>query len=142
MSRLIHRRQRRRSAAFTLIEVLVVVTIIGLLATLIITRYVGRVGQARDSVARQKISVLTQQVLLFEQDVGRLPLEEEGLESLVNPPDDVAEQWKGPYVKAKDIIDPWDNTMIYRSPGQQNPDFDIFSMGEDGRESEDDIGNW
>ena len=135
-------RSRRRLHGFTLIEVLVVVTIIGLLATLIITRYVGRVGQARGTVAEQKVSVLSQQVLLFEQDTGRLPLDEEGLDALISPPDDVAEQWMGPYVKAKDILDPWGNTIVYLSPGRQNPDFDIFSLGEDGAESEDDLGNW
>lgn len=142
-------RRRRRSAwrrAFTLIEFLVVMTIIGILAALIVPRFVGRVGGARQSVAQQKIAVLEAKVLEFQVDCGRFPTNQEGLRALLQPPTDVRDSWRGPYVKEKDITDPWSRDVLYRCPGRQNADFDVYTLGRDGREGgadeDKDIGNW
>jgi len=124
-------RDKRQRSALTLIELVVVVTILGILAALIVPRVVGRVGGARQAVAKQKIAVLETKVLEFQADCGRLPSNQEGLRALVQPPADVQEKWKGPYVKEKDIIDPWEEEFIFRYPGRKNADFDIMTLGAD-----------
>ena len=139
-------RRRGKRDAFTLIELIVVVTIIGILAALILPRVVGRVGGAKQAVAKQAVAVLEAKVLEFQVDCGRFPTVQEGLRSLVQPPSDVDDKWKGPYVKEKDIFDPWEREIIYRYPGRYNADFDIFTYGADGQEGgedeNEDIGNW
>ena len=121
-------------------------TIIGILAALIVPRFVGRIGGAQQAVAQQKVAVLETKVLEFQADCARFPTVQEGLRALLRAPADVADRWKGPYVKEKDIIDPWGRELIYRYPGRYNADFDIFTYGADGAEGgerEDaDIGNW
>lgn len=140
------RRTRGKRPAFTLIEFIVVVTIIGILAALIVPRFMGRIGGAKQAVAQQNIAVLEAKVLEFQADCERYPTAQEGLRALVQPPADVRERWKGPYVKEKDIIDPWETELIYRFPGRNNIDFDILTYGADGQEGGDgenaDIGNW
>jgi general secretion pathway protein G len=135
-----------RRRAFTLIEFIVVMTIIGILAALIVPRFVGRVGGAKQAVAQQKVAVLETKVLEFQTDCGRFPTAQEGLRALLQAPADVGSNWKGPYVKQKDIIDPWGTEIMYRYPGKYNADFDLFTYGADhqeGGESENaDIGNW
>ena len=139
-------RRRGRRGAFTLIELIVVVTIIGILAALIVPRVVGRIGGAKQAVAQQAVAVLEAKVLEFQVDCGRFPTAQEGLRALVQAPSDVSDRWKGPYVKEKDIFDPWEREIIYRYPGRYNADFDVFTYGADGQEGgEDDnkdIGNW
>ncbi len=139
-------RSPRRHGAFTLIEFLVVITIIGILATLIIPKVINRGGEAKVAVARQKVAVLEAKVAEFQVDCGRLPSPQEGLRALVQPPADVGEKWKGPYVGEKDILDPWGRELIFVSPGRHNADFDIVSLGADGQEGGErenaDVGNW
>jgi len=146
MSRGRCRSTKRKRGAFTLIEFIVVATIIGILAALIVPRFVGRIGGARQAVAQQKIAVLEAKVLEFQADCGRLPTGQEGLRALLQPPSDVSEKWKGPYVKEKDILDPWDVEFRYEYPGRYNADFDLFTLGADGQEGGEDenadIGNW
>lgn len=145
MQRKITSRSPRR-AAFSLIEFVVVMTIIGILAALIIPRFVGKIGGAKQAVARQNIGILETQVLMFQSDCGRLPTNAEGVEALTRKPADLEEQWKGPYAKDKDIIDPWGVQFMYQNPGRKNPDFDLWTFGADGQEGGEDenldIGNW
>ena len=140
------KRRRRTRKAFTLIEFIVVMTIIGILAALIVPRFVGRIGGAKQAVAKQKIAVLEAKVLEFQADCGRFPSAQEGLQALLQAPSDVSDSWKGPYVKQKDIIDPWGVEIMYQYPGRYNVDFDIFTYGvdgqEDGEDENADIGNW
>jgi general secretion pathway protein G len=138
-------RSRRKSGAFTLIEFIVVMTIIGIMAALIVPRVFGRIGQAKQTVARQKLAVLESKVMEFQVDCGRFPTSQEGLRALVQAPSDVGEKWRGPYVKDKDILDPWGVEFKYRFPGQHG-DFDLVTYGADGQEGGEgdnsDIGNW
>ena len=115
--------------AFTLIEIMVVVIVIGVLATLIIPTLFGRVGKARTSVAKSKITSIETAIQLFEQDYGRFP---ETLQDLVSQPADVpADQWNPPTLKAKDLKDPWGNDFVYVFPGN-NFTYDLSSLGADG----------
>jgi len=136
----------RRRWAFTLIEFIVVMTIIGIMAALIVPRFIDRIQGAKDAVARQKIAVLEEKVIEFRADCGRFPSAQEGLPALFNAPADVSSKWKGPYLKEKDILDPWGAEFVYRCPGMRNADFDIMTFGADrqeGGEGENaDIGNW
>ena len=142
-------RCRHRAAnrgAFTLIEFIVIATIIGILAALIVPRFVGRIGSTKQSVAKANLNTIEMKVLEFQTDCGRLPTSQEGLRVLVQPPGDVGNKWKGPYVKEKDIIDPWEREFRYLKPGRYNADFDLFTLGADGQEGGEDedadIGNW
>ena len=139
-------RRRRRLRAFTLIELIVVITIIGILAALITPRLLGRIGGAKQAVAQQKVAVLETKVLEFQADCGRFPTMQEGLRALVRRPADVSRDWKGPYVKDKDILDPWGVEIRYRYPGRHNADFDVYTYGADDQEGgegeNEDIGNW
>ena len=140
------RRAERRTRAFTLIEFIAVMTIIGILAALIVPRFFGRIGGAKTAVAQQKVAVLETKVLEFQADCGRFPTAQEGLQALLRAPSDVADHWKGPYVKEKDIVDPWGREINYRYPGRRNADFDLFTYGADGAEGGEgenaDVGNW
>lgn len=138
--------RRATREAFTLVEFIVVATIIGILAALIVPRFFGEIGQAKTAVATQKIGVLEVKVIQFQKDCGRLPTNQEGIRALIEEPPGLEGKWKGPYVKRKDIVDPWDVEFRYASPGRYNQDFDIFTFGADGKEGgEDDntdVGNW
>ena len=129
--------------AFTLVEILVVVVIIAVLMTMIVPRFFGRVGQAKQSVARQKLGVLETAVEMFGNDYDRLP---DRLDELVNRPADIPdEKWNRPTVKAKDLLDPWGQEFLYKKPGDHGA-YDLLSLGADGQEGgekEDaDIVNW
>ena len=135
-----------RRRALTLIEMIVVITIMGILAALIVSSSIWRIGEAKQSVAMTNIKTLETKVQEFYVDCGRPPSSQEGLQALIRRPSDVSTKWKGPYVKEKDILDPWGNEFVYRSPGQHNSDYDIMTLGADrqeGGEGENaDVGNW
>lgn len=137
------RRTHNARRAFTLIEVLVVVIIIGVLATLILPNIFGRVGQARQSVAKQKLANIEQAIQLFHYDYGRFP---ESLDELVTRPADIDEAtWKTPTIKERDLLDPWGNPWQYRIPGDHGT-FDLYSLGADaaegGEDDNADVTNW
>jgi general secretion pathway protein G len=130
------------SSAFTLIELLLVLVILGILAALVIPKFTNRSQQARETAAKSDISTIENQINAFEIDVGRFPSTEEGLSALVAAPSNVT-SWKGPYLQRGLPKDPWGNDYVYKFPGTNNPNgFDLYSFGPDGREGTDDIGNW
>jgi general secretion pathway protein G len=127
--------------AFTLIELMLVVIIIGVLAAMVVPNLVGRSEQARSAAARADIASLSSAVDMFEMDNGRYPATEEGLAALRKNPGDLP-NWKKPYIK-KDPKDPWGKPYLYKTPGTHNEDYDIYSAGPNGIEGDkDDIGNW
>lgn len=133
-SRLGGRAGGTRRAAFTLIEAIVVIIIIGVLATLIAPRLIGRIGQAKRSTAESNAAVLANQMKILMADLGQVPAGST-IDILFEKPGNVAEDaWKGPYVDtADDLVDPWGNKYILKIPGERRPDFDIVSYGQDGR---------
>ncbi|MEM1026610.1 MAG: type II secretion system major pseudopilin GspG [Planctomycetota bacterium] len=137
------RNHRANIRAFTLIEVMVVVIVIGILAALIAPRFLGRAEQAKRGVAERNIGQIESAINMFQLDYGRYP---EALNELVEQPGDVPDdQWMTPDLKGKDLRDPWDNPYIYRYPGQHGI-YDLLSAGADGVEggTDDnaDITNW
>jgi general secretion pathway protein G len=132
----------KKRKAFTLIELMLVVIIIGILAAMVVPRLVGRSEQARTSAAKADIEAnIALGLDLFEMDNGRFPTTEEGLGALRTNPGSLP-NWKGPYLK-KDPKDPWARPYLYKSPGTHNNDYDLYSLGPGGIEGDDDdIGNW
>ena len=134
---------RYRRQAFTLIELLLVLVILGVLALVVVPKFAGRSEEARKTAARTDISMLEGQIDIFEQDCGRFPSNDENLTALVTQPAN-APKWKGPYIKRGVPKDPWGNQYVYHYPGTHNVNsYDLYSLGPDGREGGgDDIDNW
>ena len=126
--------------AFTLVELMLVVTIIGILAALVIPKIAGRGEEAREKAAYADIHGGIKTALdSFEVDNGFYP---KSLQDLIQQPS-TARNWHGPYLD-KLPVDPWGNPYIYYYPGKHNTtSYDLLSVGPDGKEgTDDDIGNW
>ena len=134
---------------FTLIELMVVMVILGILASMIVPRIMDRPEEARRTKAAVDIQALEQALQMYKLDNGQYPTTEQGLQALVELPSTgrLAKRWrKGGYLdKGKVPKDPWGNDYVYISPGMHG-DFDIISYGADGEpggEGPDaDINNW
>ncbi|HEV2318999.1 MAG TPA: type II secretion system major pseudopilin GspG [Verrucomicrobiae bacterium] len=134
------RRFTSHAPAFTLVEMLLVVTIIGILAGLVIPRIIHRSEDARKIRVKADIDGgIKATIGAFEVDNGCFP---KSLQDLLQQPS-YAKSWKGPYLD-KLPIDPWNNPYVYYYPGKHKPDsYDLLSVGPDGKEgTDDDIGNW
>ena len=119
-----------RDAGFTILEILVVVTIIGLLIGLVAPAALRQLGGARVSVAKQSIERLGTVLDLYNLDMGSYPTTEQGLDALVKKPSTAA-NWNGPYLKGDAIpLDPWNHPYMYRSPSERpGHDYDLCSNG-------------
>lgn len=129
-------------SAFTLIELLLVLVILGVLMAIVVPKFTGRSEDAKKAAAKTTIHSIDGALDLFEQDNGRYPTNEEGIKALVENPGNV-KNWHV-YLKGSMPKDPWEHDFIYRYPGQHNQNGpDVISMGPDGTEGgPDDIGNW
>ena len=124
---------RARDAGFTLVELLVVLTIISLILGLIGPRVLNYLGESRVKTAKLQIESFGSALDLFYLDAGRYPTTSEGLEALVQRPTSI-QAWNGPYLKGGRVpVDPWGNPYQYRSPVDRAP-YEIMSFGSDGRE--------
>ena len=130
-------------SAFTLIELLLVLVILGILAAIVVPKFTNRAQQAKVAAAKQEISTLEGALSLYEQDNGNFPSADQGLGALRVAPGN-ATGWHGPYLNHDVVNDPWEHAYIYRCPGSHNQDsFDILSMGPDGQEgTADDLTNY
>ena len=140
-----HRAARAGQAGFTLIEMLVVLTIIGLIMGLVGPKVLTYLADSKSKAARIQIASFSNSLDLFAMDVGRYPTTQEGLGALVRRPAG-AKVWNGPYLKDYSIpTDPWKNAYVYASPGAHGV-YDLLSYGADGQEGGDgasaDVNNW
>jgi general secretion pathway protein G len=135
-------------SAFTLLEILVTLAIIGLLAGLAISNSDKIFGQSQEAVARVFVrDALKTSLVRYRIDLGDYPTTSEGIAALIVAPSGKAERWRGPYIDVpggKVPTDPWGEPYRYRYPGTKNKGgFDLYSVGPDKNDgSEDDIGNW
>jgi general secretion pathway protein G len=142
-----HGARRWKRRGFTLIEIMVVMVILALLATLVVPKVLGELDKARVSKAKTDIRGYETALNMFRLDNFKYPSTDMGLEALIKKPTDPSiRNWKeGGYVP-KLTKDPWKSDYQYISPGTRGGDFDLFSYGADGQpggEGNDaDIGNW
>ncbi len=120
----------RRQEGFTLIELMIVVVILGLLATIVMPKMLSRPDQARRVKAKADIRSIQSALALFKTDTGRFPTTSEGLEALVNDPGVKGYNADG-YLESMPV-DPWGNRYVYMSPGVHSKDYDLKSYGKDG----------
>ncbi len=129
---------------FTLLEIMVVVVIIGLLAALVVPRYMGQVDTANVNRAKGDIRGIETSLNLYRLENFRYPSTTEGLQALVTSPgESAAPNWR--QLLQRLPLDPWEQPYQYASPGQHG-EFDVFSLGADRQEGGEginaDIGNW
>lgn len=133
---------RKRVQGYTLMELLIVITIIGVLLGIAVVNLQGTPDEARVAAASQEIRTMGTALDLYRMHNSRYPGSDQGLKALVEQPSDAKRWQKGGYLKGRKVpLDPWDNPYKYLYPGN-NGEFDIYSLGPDGRESDDDIGSW
>ncbi len=116
---------------FTLLELLVVVLVIGLLASYVGPRYFGQITKSEVGVARAQLDALAKAITQYRLDTGHFPTNEQGLPALVKAPPGEP-RWNGPYLERGLPLDPWGRAYVYRVPGRDG-DFDVYSLGKDGK---------
>ncbi|MDF2180736.1 type II secretion system major pseudopilin GspG [Neptuniibacter sp. CAU 1671] len=115
---------------FTLLEILVVLVILGLLASLVGPQVFKQLSSSKSKTAELQIGELSSALDLYRLEVGSYPSSEQGLSALIEKPPAV-DNWNGPYLKKKVIRDdPWGNAYLYRFPGEHG-EFDLYSLGAD-----------
>ena len=145
MTHLAHLRSRRaaRRKGFTLIELVLVLTIISFLAAAAIYMLMGNVEVAQETRAEQDIQAINTQMKMYVARNLRPPTSDQGIKALVEKPEiePLPERWT--QLLEEIPKDPWDREYQYEAPARRSKrQYDIFSLGPDGVESEDDIGNW
>jgi general secretion pathway protein G len=142
-----HRTERHSQHGFTLIEVMVVIAIIGIMATLIVPQIMSKPDEARVIAAKQDISSLVQALKLYRLDTGRYPTTEQGLEALIAKPTTGSNPQNGKSNGYLDRLpkDPWGFAYQYLNPGLR-AEIDVFSFGSDNKPGGTgfaaDLGNW
>ena len=140
----LHRASRLASSGmrgFSLIEILIVLVLIGVVAGMVARNVAGGRQKGLYNAAKTQVQQLSGKIEEYALDVGNPP---ESIDALFSQPGD-SSNWNGPYVKEKDLKDPWGTPMQYRYPGEHG-DFDVWSYGTDKKEGGEkyakDIGNW
>jgi general secretion pathway protein G len=141
---MIHFKNHKQSG-FTLLELLVVLGIIAMLAGIVGPQVMKHMGESKTKAAKVQIEDLSATMDMYKLDAGSYPNSQQGLQALIEAPDN-AKRWNGPYLsKSKIPLDPWQNEYHFVSPGEHGK-FDIFSYGADdkeGGEGEDrDVNSW
>ena len=135
---------RTGEAGFTLIELLVVLAILALIVALVSPQVIKYLGRAKVDAAKIEVQNIGAALDLYRLDVSRYPLQQEGLQALIEAPPGV-DHWAGPYLKQKKMpTDPWGHPYVYRFPGAHG-EYDLYSVGPDATGTATDtaaIGNW
>jgi general secretion pathway protein G len=121
---------------FTLIEILVVIAVIAILASLVAPSVFRHVDTAKDVTAQAQVEMLGAALDAYRLDNGHYPSSAQGLQALRVQPQGMpsARNWRGPYLRKDVPLDPWGAAYIYRCPGEVNPgSFDLLSYGSDGK---------
>ncbi|MHC4571354.1 MAG: type II secretion system major pseudopilin GspG [Planctomycetota bacterium] len=133
------KRKRKVRYGFTMVELMAILIIIGLLATLVVTKVATKIDQARVTTTKANLKILHSAVNQFKMDTGRFPSEEEGLMALVEQPSDVISYEPGGYLETTEIPkDAWGNDFIYELFPESGKPFVIKSLGADGEEGGED----
>jgi general secretion pathway protein G len=139
------RNRRSTQAGVTLIEMLVVVTIIALFAAIVAPKLLGRADAAKVTAARSQMQQFSTALGMYKLDTSTFPTTEMGLNALRNRPEGLT-QWNGPYLPQDVPNDPWAHSYIYKYPGDHGDEPDISSLGADGQPGGDgtnaDIFSW
>ena len=133
------KRKRILRKGFTMVELMAMLIIIGLLATLVVTKVATKIDQARVTTTKANLKSLHSAVNQFKMDTGRFPSEDEGLMELVEQPSDVTNWEPGGYLETTEIPkDGWGNEFIYERFPESGKPFVIKSFGSDGEEGGED----
>jgi len=116
---------------FTLLELLVVMVIIGLLASYVGPRYFAQVGKSQVKTTKAQIDAFGKALDAYRIDTGHYPTTEQGLAALITQPSNEA-QWAGPYLQKNIPPDPWGHQYVYKQPGD-HAEYDLYSYGSDGQ---------
>lgn len=136
------RSSTHRPSGFTLIELLLVLVILAVLAGIVIPKFTGRQKQAQETATKTQLKNIETAIDAFEIAAGRFPTESDGgLNAIVTPPADVGDKYKPMFKELPK--DAWGMQFVYKQPGSHNSDsYDLYSLGADKTEGNDDIGNW
>ena len=126
------RRRRSSQAGVTLIEMLVVVTIIALFAALVAPRMFKQADKAKQTQAKAQINSFITALGQYKLDTGIFPATEQGLQAVRVKPEN-ANQWNGPYLPQEIPNDPWGHAYLYKFPGDHGDEPDLISLGADGQ---------
>jgi general secretion pathway protein G len=125
-------RKRNSERGITLIEMLVVVTIIALFAALVAPRMLGKADSARRAAAHAQVNSFMTALGSYKLDTGTFPTTEQGLQALRVRPEN-SPQWAGPYLPQDIPLDPWQRPYFYKYPGDHGDEPDVMSLGADGQ---------
>ena len=120
---------RKNSRGFTLIELIIVITLIAAVMAVVAGKVIQNKRKAEYKIAQTQMTTLAASIDQYESDVGALP---ESLQQLIAAPGD-AEGWLGPYAKAEELKDPWHHPIEYRKPGADERPYSLTSLGVDGK---------
>jgi general secretion pathway protein G len=119
-----------KSKAFTLLELLVVIVIIGLLAGIVAPNLFRQLGSSEITTARAQMDALVKALDQYRLELGHYPHAQQGLEALMHAPAGES-RWRGPYLRKEVPLDPWGSPYVYQSPGPDGQDFLLYSLGKD-----------
>lgn len=134
----------RTQSGFSLLEIIIALAIVALIAGVTITALSGTLGKSSEKIAKLFVKdSLKTPLMSYRIDIGSYPSTVEGLQALNTAPSGKEKRWGGPYIEELPE-DPWGNPYQYRFPGERKgpAQYDAWSWGPDGVESDDDIGNW
>ena len=128
-----NRIRRKTRSGFTMVELVAVLIILGLLATVVVTSFTGQVDKARVKTTKASLKQLHNAVLTFQMDTSRWPNEEDGLIELLEEPTDVVEWQPGGYLETSEVPkDAWGNDFVYQLDPESGKAFAVISYGADG----------